>query len=500
MNKLSVKISNSKNKIPNNVYYIFGFKKQTEEFLFCYYLSILSIYKYNNPDNIYFYYHFEPYGIWWDKVQKFVILKKVDIPTNWDKKKITNYAHASDKLRMNLLYKYGGIYVDIDTICVKSYHKLLDNDCVMGIQKEPLGLCNAIMMCKPKCQFFKNWLNEYENNFISANFGDKNNSWDNASVLLPFKLYLKNKKLITVLNTNYFFDANWDETSLIFEKDNCINDDLTILHLWESTSMKYLKQINNFNWFKNNSNTLYGKIGLKLIKKFNIGIPKIIHQTWKKKEIPDKMKFCVNSWKILNPDYKYMFWTDTAIESFVKKNYSKYFDIYSKLKKGIQKADLFRILVLHHYGGIYADIDFECLIPIDNWDIDHTTINIAYEPKEHHNKNILCNALIVAPKKIDELLDIVDYGKKKIINNPFEVMDLFGPFAWTNTINNFNLIKSNLFYPIPDITINQEIENKYKNIIKKRHFKNSWAVHYWEHSNWPRKSILCKYFNFLSPD
>ena len=55
-------------EIPNIIHFIFGFKEQTEEFLFCYYLAIYSAYKINNPEKIYFYYHFKPFGKWWNKL------------------------------------------------------------------------------------------------------------------------------------------------------------------------------------------------------------------------------------------------------------------------------------------------------------------------------------------------------------------------------------------------------------------------------------------------
>ena len=42
----------------NNIcHFVFGMKKQTEEFLFCYYIAVYSAYLINNPDIIYFYYH-----------------------------------------------------------------------------------------------------------------------------------------------------------------------------------------------------------------------------------------------------------------------------------------------------------------------------------------------------------------------------------------------------------------------------------------------------------
>ena len=48
--------------IPNILHFVFGLKEQNDEFLFRYYLALYSASKYNNPDKIYFYYHFLPHG------------------------------------------------------------------------------------------------------------------------------------------------------------------------------------------------------------------------------------------------------------------------------------------------------------------------------------------------------------------------------------------------------------------------------------------------------
>ena len=52
-----------------------------------------------------------------------------------------------------------------------------------------------------------------------------------------------------------------------------------------------------------------------------MSIPKIIHQTWKTKEIPKELIFCVESWKRLNPTWEYRLWTDEEMDSFVKKEF-----------------------------------------------------------------------------------------------------------------------------------------------------------------------------------
>ena len=182
---------------------------------------------------------------------------------------------------MELLYNQGG-YMDIDTISVRPYHHLLEHQCVLGYQDNPEGLRNAVMMCQPKCLFFKKWLSIYKQKYISSK-GPGTPGWDNASIKLPYKIYLSNKNLVTMLEKESFFYPNWSQTEKIFEEDTQLDSNLITLHLWESSSMKYLEKIENFDWFKNNPQTLYGRIGLKLIDNYNLenynDIPKIIHQT-----------------------------------------------------------------------------------------------------------------------------------------------------------------------------------------------------------------------------
>lgn len=232
-------------------------------------------------------------------------------------------------------------------------------------------------------------------------------------------------------------------------------------------------------------------------------ITKMIHQTWKNVITPEKMNFCIESWKIKNLNYEYIFWTDNDIHNFISKNYPQYLNLLNNVKFGIQKADIFRIIALYHYGGIYVDIDFECLIPIDEWDIDSKKINVSYEPLQHHKKNVLCNALIYSPPKMECLLKILDHGSDIIQSKPSEVMTSFGPLAWQEVLGNSNdisIIETIKVYPLPDITINKSLEDEFRYQISNKDFGDSWAVHYWEHSNWPRTNILSNYNENLSPN
>ncbi len=62
--------------------------------------------------------------------------------------------------------------------------------------------------------------------------------------------------------------------------------------------------------------------------------------------------------RFMAPSFEYRFQDDDACDAFVKENYpGKIWDAYSKLQIGAAKADFWRILALHKYGGLYMDMD-----------------------------------------------------------------------------------------------------------------------------------------------
>jgi mannosyltransferase OCH1-like enzyme len=50
---------------------------------------------------------------------------------------------------------------------------------------------------------------------------------------------------------------------------------------------------------------------------------------------------------------------DADLYEFVKQSYPEYLALYESLK-GVYMADMARVLVIYHYGGIYMDLDFYC--------------------------------------------------------------------------------------------------------------------------------------------
>ena len=60
-----------------------------------------------------------------------------------------------------------------------------------------------------------------------------------------------------------------------------------------------------------------------------------------------------------------MLWTDASSREFIAEHYSWFLDTFDAYTYPIQRADAIRYFVLHHYGGVYVDLDIGCLRPLD---------------------------------------------------------------------------------------------------------------------------------------
>lgn len=100
-------------------------------------------------------------------------------------------------------------------------------------------------------------------------------------------------------------------------------------------------------------------------KDANFTVPKIIHQTWKNTQIPEQWQAARQTCIDLHPDYEYKLWTDASSEAFIELHYPKLAATYKNYPYVIQRADAIRYAILHHYGGLYIDLDIVCLHPLD---------------------------------------------------------------------------------------------------------------------------------------
>ena len=258
--------------IPNFIHFVYGFKKQDKEFDLYKYLAIKSAIDVNNPDKVYFHYKYEPFGKYWNMIKPYLTLEYVEPASEIYGNSLLHYAHQADVTRLQKLQKYGGIYLDIDTICLKSFNDLRKYDFVIGAQgnknnSEIYGLCNAVMLSKPNCEFVIEWIDTYTT-FRSTG---RDEYWDEHSVLMPLKLSYKYSNKIKILDNNAFYNPLWyNINEILFNKDINIDEYKKIInnnyciHLWDTYSNEYLSNLTED--YLLNENTLYNIFARKFIR------------------------------------------------------------------------------------------------------------------------------------------------------------------------------------------------------------------------------------------
>mmetsp|Transcript_11535 Transcript_11535/g.14534 ORF Transcript_11535/g.14534 Transcript_11535/m.14534 type:complete len:415 (+) Transcript_11535:140-1384(+) len=94
---------------------------------------------------------------------------------------------------------------------------------------------------------------------------------------------------------------------------------------------------------------------------FREEVPKIIHQQWKNETVPKKFMKWRRKWLNMypKPEYTHMLWTDKNGRQLIKEHYPWFLETYDGYKHNINRADAARYFILHYYGGIYADLDYE---------------------------------------------------------------------------------------------------------------------------------------------
>lgn len=166
-------------------------------------------------------------------------------------------------------------------------------------------------------------------------------------------------------------------------------------------------------------------------------IPPILHQTWKTDRIPERFQPWVDSWKRHNPTWTRMFWNDRTLLEFVGEHYPDLLDTFCSYPSGIFRADAGRYLLLHHFGGVYADLDCECVASFDPIMAEDRVV-LCKEPAIHAAAQIpqrglpylLFNGTIASPAKHPFWEHLLTYLPNAAHGS--EVLDATGPCLLTS--------------------------------------------------------------------
>lgn len=228
---LKTKYTKTNVDIPKIIHFIYLNQKPLKKF---HYKCFNSAIKHMSDYTIYIHNDIEPDDLEWRKLKKHsnVIIKKTNRIPYYDNYQVPYVQYEADILRLRILYKYGGIYLDNDMYILKNFSKLLENGGIYyGVEKEG-GLINSIVASPSSNEFIDILLK-------CIKPGIRINSWGNhirdiPKMLLEEYPYYKYKYHIYLLPYHHFFNIHWTEGGLLNDPNFVIIDDMYGVHLYDT--------------------------------------------------------------------------------------------------------------------------------------------------------------------------------------------------------------------------------------------------------------------------
>jgi glycosyltransferase involved in cell wall biosynthesis len=127
-------------------------------------------------------------------------------------------------------------------------------------------------------------------------------------------------------------------------------------------------------------------------------IPRKIHYVFlnKNEKMPEFFSYCVDISKELHPDWDINFYNEDDALQIVKQHFKELEDLYRSFPLDIQRANMFKILLMYLHGGFYMDLDVYCLKSLDPL----LKFDLVLGEEKHLEREI-CTALgLKNPKRI----------------------------------------------------------------------------------------------------
>ena len=205
-------------------------------------------------------------------------------------------------------------------------------------------------------------------------------------------------------------------------------------------------------------------------------IPKNIHFIWLGSTLPDICASRIETWRLLHPDWNLIVWTDADVKDFNMVNKRA----FSKAVNYGQKSDIWRFEILYRYGGVYVDIDFDCLQSFDTLHkscefyagisrCGTAVMNSLIGSRPHHPILEACiSGLKVKPHQSDYVKIMEETG-------PYYFAKIIQKTAFLSPKGSVAIFPPIFFFPYPGI-YRRMLDKEAISMFAK---EESMAIHYW---------------------
>ncbi|RVU00433.1 glycoside transferase family 32 [Mucilaginibacter limnophilus] len=228
-------------------------------------------------------------------------------------------------------------------------------------------------------------------------------------------------------------------------------------------------------------------------------IPRIIHQTWKNTNVDAHLAVLAETWREKHPGWEYRLWTDDMNRAFIAENYPEFLITYDNYPYNIQRVDAVRYFILYKIGGVFIDLDFECLQNISSLLINKTCV-MGLEPNEHckrfDQEKIVCNAFMACTpgnlffETICTTLKEQGWFADTDMAKWMQILATTGPFKLTRIFDGYphkshiELVPSNALYPLgineiralfnETLEVDEALQKKISDAYAIHYFLGSW--------------------------
>jgi len=201
----------------------------------------------------------------------------------------------------------------------------------------------------------------------------------------------------------------------------------------------------------------------------------VIHLTWKDGQPPEALfpSWWRETWRQVG--WEIRLWTDVDIAEFVSRLPKALQRLFASYPYSVMRADAFRYLLLKQLGGLYVDLDFVSLRPLD-WLADFPGFACA-EQGDH----CLCNAFLWSPYPEDPFWDGIEDAllAHSTEKNPVSAT---GPRFLTSFAQNRPLLKipTKWIYPVAWDDFSAIAAARTSDLPGLQHsYPNARAIHIW---------------------
>ena len=203
--------------------------------------------------------------------------------------------------------------------------------------------------------------------------------------------------------------------------------------------------------------------------------------------MPEKFQAYQKTWIMYHPQWEYRFYDDAACRALVQLEFPDWLALYDSCPYPVQRADIFRYLVIASNGGIYADIDMECyknMEPLLAGKECVFGVETILSPRQtrllnHQYAERIANCIFAAQKNHPVFNRIMNEVSQRLAEKPAGILETTGPGMLTDVVQKYR--KQYDVHILPQINWLPPISADYPNcfpfnlrMYAKHHFAGTW--------------------------